>query len=279
MRTSTTRDDLLIEVDLGPRARGYFTTRGTGAPSVPEATTGPSAGEGDYAGLNLAAHVGDDPARVAASRALLEDALGLERGGIAWMNQVHSATVARAVPGDVPTADALLLDTRGAGPRPQAAAVLVADCVPVLLASDDGAVVAAVHAGRKGMLDGVVEAALGAMAEAGVEPCAVHAAIGPCVCGRCYEVPEDMRAEAGLIEPTSASTTSWGTPALDVAAGVLAQLERSGVTSITRTGLGAHAGEGPWCTLEDERFYSYRRDGVTGRIAGVVVAAPRVGRG
>lgn len=271
MRTSTTRDDLLIEVDLGPRARGYFTTRGTGAPSVPEVS--PDAGEGDYAGLNLAAHVGDDPARVAASRRLLEDALGLERGGIAWMNQVHSATVARAVPGDVPTADALLLDTRDAGPHPQAAAVLVADCVPLLLASDDGAVVSAVHAGRRGMLDGVVEAALGAMAEAGVEPGSVHAAIGPCVCGRCYEVPDGMRDDAGLVEPTSASTTSWGTPALDVAAGVLAQLERSGVASVTRAGVGPHEGEGPWCTLEDERFYSYRRDGVTGRIAGVVVAA------
>ncbi|WP_315503462.1 polyphenol oxidase family protein [Actinomyces radicidentis] len=272
MRTSTTRDDLLIEVDLGPRARGYFTTRGTGAPSVPE--TSDNAGEGDYAGLNLAAHVGDDPARVAASRRLLEEALGLEPGGIAWMNQVHSANVARAVPGDVPTADALLLDLRGDdGAHPQAAAVLVADCVPLLLASDDGAVVSAVHAGRRGMLDGVVEAALGAMVEAGVEPASVHAAIGPCVCGRCYEVPAAMRDDAGLVEPASASTTSWGTPALDVAAGVLAQLERSGVTSISRVGVGAHAGEGPWCTLEDERFYSYRRDGVTGRIAGVVVAA------
>lgn len=272
MRTGTTRDDLLIEVDLGPRVRGYFTTRGTGAPSVPEVSA--DAGEGDYAGLNLAAHVGDDPARVAASRRLLEDSLGLEPGGITWMNQVHSATVARAVPGDVPTADALLLDTRDAGPHPQAAAVLVADCVPVLLASDDGAVVAAVHAGRRGMLDGVVEAALGTMVEAGVEPGSVRAAIGPCVCGRCYEVPASMRDEAGLVEPASASTTSWGTPALDVAAGVLAQLERSGVTSIARSGAGAYEGEGPWCTLEDERFYSYRRDGVTGRIAGVVVAAP-----
>ena len=227
MRTSTTRDDLLIEVDLGPRARGYFTTRGTGAPSVPEATTGPSAGEGDYAGLNLAAHVGDDPARVAASRALLEDALGLERGGIAWMNQVHSATVARAVPGDVPTADALLLDTRGAGPRPLAAAVLVADCVPVLLASDDGAVVAAVHAGRKGMLDGVVEAALGAMAEAGVEPCAVHAAIGPCVCGRCYEVPAQMRDVAAERSPASRAVTWAGTPATIVRGGFPSRAGRS----------------------------------------------------
>lgn len=272
MRTGTTRDDLLIEVDLGPRVRGYFTTRGTGAPSVPEVSA--DAGEGDYAGLNLAAHVGDDPARVAASRRLLEDSLGLEPGGITWMNQVHSATVARAVPGDVPAADALILDARDDAPHPQAVAVLVADCVPVLLASDDGAVVAAVHAGRRGMLDGVVEAALGTMVEAGVEPGSVRAAIGPCVCGRCYEVPASMRDEAGLVEPASASTTSWGTPALDVAAGVLAQLERSGVTSIARSGAGAYEGEGPWCTLEDERFYSYRRDGVTGRIAGVVVAAP-----
>lgn len=276
MRTAITRDDL-VEVDLGPRARGYFTTRGAGA------LRAPARGEQDgrecesdpYEGLNLAMHVGDDPARVAASRADLEAALGLERGSIAWMNQVHSTTVAPAVPGQAPRADALLLDQQAPGPVPRAVGVLVADCVPLLLASQDGRVVAAVHAGRRGMLDGVVAAALAAMAQAGADPAGVHAAIGPCVCGRCYEVPEPMRASAALVEPASASWTSWGTPALDVAAAVVAQLERSGVRSIVRTGTGPHGESGgPWCTLEDERFYSYRRDGVTGRLAGVVVPAP-----
>ena len=260
----------LLAAALGPRARGCFTTRGAGAPPV--------SAQDPYAGLNLALHVGDDPARVGRARRRLEEALGLGPGrragagprppGLAWMNQIHSAVVARARlqtrPDDAPAADALVLSSRASPParRPAGAAVMVADCVPLLLAADDGTIVAAVHAGRRGMLDGVVTAAVEAMAGLGADPAGLWAAIGPAICGSCYEVPDDMRALSAQREPACASRTSWGTPGLDVAAGVLAQLERAGV---------GHISAGHWCTYEDPRFYSFRRDGTTGRLAGVVV--------
>ncbi|WP_159718261.1 peptidoglycan editing factor PgeF [Actinomyces marmotae] len=249
----------LIEADLGPRVRGYFTTRGAGAPVLPAPI------DARYAGLNLATHVEDDPAHVAACRAWLEGAVGLGGGGIAWMNQVHSDIVAHARRGSTPTADALILDARAqeARPRsPRGAGVLVADCVPLLLASADGGLVAAVHAGRRGLLGGIVPRAVEEMARLGADPSGISAAIGPSICGRCYEVPATMRDEAATIEPACAATTSWGTPGLDVAAGVIAQLQCSGVTRIA---------PGQWCTFEDERFFSYRREGATGRLAGIVL--------
>jgi len=274
----------LITVDLGAGATGYFTTRT--APDAPAAEGGP------YAGFNLALHVGDDAARVVGHRNRLARALGvgssldaavggddLSRAGIAWMNQVHSTSVAAARADATPTADALLLDTRAADPGhadsrprasarpgPTAAAVLVADCVPLLLAGADGAVVAAVHAGRRGLLAGIVPAVLDALRVAGVDPAGVCAAIGPAICGACYEVPEQLHDDAAAIEPVCAVTTRWGTPGIDLAAGVTAQLRRAGVRHVTDV----HR-----CTYEDDGLYSYRRDGVTGRQAGVVVPAPR----
>ena len=269
----------LLAAALGPRARGCFTTRGAGAPPV--------SAQDPYAGLNLALHVGDDPARVGRARRRLEEALGLGPGrragagprppGLAWMNQIHSAVVARARPqdgpDDAPAADALVLSSRDSrdrppAPRPAGVAVMVADCVPLLLAADDGTVVAAVHAGRRGMLDGVVTAAVEAMAGLGADPAGLWAAIGPAICGSCYEVPERMRDEAAAREPACAAVTRWGTPGLDIAAGVAAQLRRAGVRRIDRPG---------WCTYEDRRFYSHRRDGTTGRIVGAALVAPTGG--
>lgn len=259
---------LLLPLDLGPAARGVFTTR---------LWPGDTASHHDpYRGLNLAAHVGDSPEHVQAARRALELALGLGQGAdgevgpgvVAWMDQVHSAVVATAYRaggrGDVPRADALILDR--ADPRCEGVAgvgVLVADCVPLLLASQDGRVVAAVHAGRRGMLDGVVAATLDELERRGVGAGQLWAAIGPCICGQCYEVPEQMKAASLARESECGSRTRWGTPGLDVAAGVQAQLARAGVEHVVRGG---------WCTWEDERFYSYRREPVTGRMAGVVLA-------
>ena len=265
----------LIEADLGPGAHGYFTTRGLRARPVPAGSvdvTQPqgsgadpvsSGGEGgDYSGWNLALHVGDDPQRVHHHRRRLEELLNLEPGQhLAWMNQVHSAVVAEARVESVPTADALVLDSRVPG-APAGCCVLVADCVPLLLASRDGSLTAAVHAGRRGMLDGVVTATIESLQRSGVDPADLWAAVGPSICGSCYEVPDHMRTLSAQREPACASRTSWGTPGLDVAAGLLAQLERAGV---------GHVSAGRWCTYEDSRFYSFRRDGVTGRLAGVVL--------
>jgi copper oxidase (laccase) domain-containing protein len=108
------------------------------------------------------------------------------------------------------------------------------------------------------MVDGVVPAVLAAMRRLGAT--GITARIGPSVCGRCYEVPADMRAAVAAEEPASWATSRAGTPALDVSAGVAAQLRREGVDARTLAG----------CTVEDSRLYSYRRDHTTGRFAGLV---------
>jgi copper oxidase (laccase) domain-containing protein len=124
-------------------------------------------------------------------------------------------------------------------------------------------VVAAVHAGRSGMVAGVVPAAVDAMRSAGAGD--LHAWVGPYVCGACYEVPEQMRAEASAVVPEAYAETSWGTPALDIGAGVRAQLAAVGVATV----------DASRCTIEDEDLYSYRRQGqASGRLAGLVWVRP-----
>ncbi|MGV9338265.1 peptidoglycan editing factor PgeF [Streptomyces sp. NPDC003688] len=213
-----------------------------------------------YEELNLGGAVGDDPGAVRANRELTAKALGLDPVSVVWMNQVHGADVAVVDEpwGDrpVPEVDAIVTTRRGL-----ALAVLTADCVPVLLADPVAGVVAAAHAGRPGMVAGVVPAAVRAMTELGAEPGRIVARTGPCVCGHCYEVPEALRAEVAEAEPTAHAVTSWGTPAVDVSAGVHAQLDRLGVCDRAQS---------PVCTLESGDHFSYRRDRTTGRLAGYV---------
>ena len=235
-----------------PGVRGVFTTRAGGASLPP------------YAELNLGTHVGDDARTVRDNRARLGAAVGLPPERLVFMDQVHGSTVA-LVDGPVvepPVADALVTRTAGL-----ALAVLVADCVPVLLADPAAPVVAAVHAGRRGVELGVVLAALHAMQDCGARPERVHARLGPAVGGCCYEVPEEMRAAVaaaapGTVDPQHGGGLSRaGRPALDLRAGLARQLADAGVRHIARTG---------GCTAEDPDSFSYRRDGVTGRFAGLV---------
>ncbi|KOG21667.1 laccase [Streptomyces viridochromogenes] len=213
-----------------------------------------------YEELNLGGAVGDDPEAVLTNRELAAKSLGLAPGEVVWMNQVHGADVVE-VDGPwrdrpVPDVDAIVTAQRGL-----ALAVLTADCVPVLLADPVAGIVGAAHAGRPGMIAGVVPAVLRAMTDLGAEPSRIVARTGPAVCGRCYEVPEAMRAEVAAVEPTAHTETSWGTPAVDVAAGVHAQLGRLGVRDRAQS---------PVCTLESGDHFSYRRDRTTGRLAGYV---------
>jgi YfiH family protein len=215
---------------------------------------------GPHAGLNLAEHVGDDPAAVRANRELLAADLGLAPERLVFMNQVHGARVATVCgpwgAGAAPDeADAMVTVEPGL-----ALAVMVADCVPVLLADPAAGVVAVAHAGRPGMIAGVVPAVVAAMRAAGATD--IVSAVGPSVCGRCYEVPDTMRAQGAAVAPVSATVSWTGTPALDVASGVVAQLREAGVASIAWV---------PGCTRESPHLYSYRRTPVTGRFAGVVV--------
>ncbi|MFE1949032.1 peptidoglycan editing factor PgeF [Streptomyces sp. NPDC059524] len=214
-----------------------------------------------YAELNLGGAVGDDPAAVLRNRERAARELGLEPGRVVWMNQVHGPDV-EVVDGpwgpdaDIPCVDAIVTTRRGL-----ALAVLTADCTPVLLADPVAGVVAAAHAGRPGMIAGVVPAAVGAMVRLGADPDRIVARTGPAVCGRCYEVPAEMRADVAAVEPAAHAETSWGTPAVDVTAGVHAQLERLGVRDREQS---------PVCTLESHDHFSYRRDKATGRLAGYV---------
>ncbi|MEU3826585.1 peptidoglycan editing factor PgeF [Streptomyces sp. NPDC029080] len=213
-----------------------------------------------YEELNLGGAVGDDPDAVRTNRELAAKTLGLDPARVVWMNQVHGSDVAE-VDGPwttrvVPEVDGLVTATRDL-----ALAVLTADCVPVLLADPVAGVVAAAHAGRPGMVQGIVPAAVDAMKSLGADPARIVARTGPAVCGRCYEVPETMRAEVAAVEPAAYAETSWGTPAVDVSAGVHAQLDRLGVCDRAQS---------PVCTLESDDHFSYRRDRATGRLAGYV---------
>ncbi|WP_149181612.1 peptidoglycan editing factor PgeF [Streptomyces sp. TRM49041] len=226
-----------------------FTDRWGGVSAVP------------YEELNLGGAVGDDPAAVLANRKLAAETLGIDPGPVVWMNQVHGRDV-HVVDGpwpaeaEVPEGDAVVTARRGLP-----LAVLTADCVPVLLADPAAGVVAAAHAGRPGMVTGVVPAAVETMITLGAEPSRIVARTGPAVCGRCYEVPEAMRADVAAVEPAARAETSWGTPAVDVVAGVHAQLERLGVRDRRASGV---------CTRESGDHFSYRRDRTTGRLAGYV---------
>ncbi|MEV6049663.1 peptidoglycan editing factor PgeF [Streptomyces sp. NPDC052107] len=213
-----------------------------------------------YEELNLGGAVGDDSEAVRANRDIAAKSLGIDPDRVVWMNQVHGADVAVVDQpwGErpVPEVDAIVTARRGL-----ALAVLTADCVPVLLADPVAGVVAAAHAGRPGMVKGVVPAAVRAMAGLGADPARIVARTGPAVCGRCYEVPDAMRAEVAAVEPAAHAETSWGTPAVDVSAGVHAQLDRLGVCDRAQS---------PECTLESGDHFSYRRDRTTGRLAGYV---------
>ena len=173
------------------------------------------------------------------------------------MHQVHGADVAVTRGDDVPmpTCDALVTSTPGVALLARAA-----DCVPVLLADPATGVVAAVHSGRPGLAAGVVPAAVARMRDLGAD--GLVAWVGPHVCGACYEVPAAMRDEVAALVPESRSETSWGTPALDLGAGVRAQLADAGVSDVREVGV---------CTREDAAWPSFRRDGdAATRFAGVI---------
>ena len=244
----------MLEAGLPAPARGVFTTRDGGVSLPP------------WSSLNLAVHVDDAFAKVQRNRDLVVERLGAQGlTGLAFGKQVHGARV-RVVRGlskktsrGLDDTDGLVTTVPGIG-----LAMMGADCLPVLLAGTAGdsphvGVVGAAHVGRPGLVKGVLPEVLRVMRAEGAEH--VEAVIGPGICGRCYEVPASMAGEVEKAVPGSRATTRQGTTSVDLTAGAVSQLEREGVTVRTVGG----------CTLEQpERFYSYRRDGLTGRHAGVV---------
>lgn len=215
--------------------------------------------KGAYASLNLGAHVGDDPAHVAENRKRLRSALGLPSEP-RWLDQVHGTHVVecnRQEPDSPPQADAAI--TRESG---VVLAVMTADCLPVLLAARDGSVVGIAHAGWRGLAAGVIEATLAALR---VESSNVIAWLGPAIDQAHYEVDRtvyDAFADSPGVEDAFAPSARAGHWRCSLAKLARARLATAGMTDVT--------GGDRDTFVESERFFSYRRDGETGRMASLV---------
>ncbi|ACY99379.1 MULTISPECIES: peptidoglycan editing factor PgeF [Thermomonospora] len=232
---------------LGDRVRAAITDRKGGVSAPP------------FDERNLGGSVGDDPEAVRRNRHATARELGLDPARVVFMRQVHSAEVRYVTEpfgDDPPGLDAVFTDRPGLG-----LAVLVADCAPVLVADPVAGLVGAAHSGRAGTALGVVPALVEAMSARGADPAQMTALIGPAACGLCYEVPAELREEVAAAVPQARATTRRGTPALDLRAGIEAQLKAAGVADVRHDAR---------CTLESPELYSYRREGRTGRFAGYI---------
>ena len=224
-----------------------FTSRAGGVSAAP------------YDSFNLGAHVGDDTADVAANRARLAEVLGLPEERFVWMEQLHTNTVTLVDgPSAAPVEATDALVTRQ---KDLALCVLVADCTPVLLSDHTAGVIGAAHAGRMGARNGIAKNTVEAMVELGAEPSRIQVLLGPAAAGESYEVPEGMALDVEKHLPGSRTRTKKGTSGIDVRAGLVRQLLSLGVT---------HIDADPRDTITDKDFFSHRREGVTGRQAGVI---------
>lgn len=273
-------DCLLPDWPALPRVKALVTTRAGGTSLPPFGSPGNGdGGEGDHAGsgsarpggLNLGAHTGDDPAAVAVNRDRL---CRLIQAQPAWLNQIHGSEVVLAE-------DALRALRSGNGPwtadasataQPGiACVVMVADCLPVLLADRLGRAVGAAHAGWRGLVGGVLERAAGKVATLAGPQAELQAYLGPCIGPRVFEVGAEVRdafvaaAAADERDATSAAFATHAVPGkywADLPALARLRLARVGVR---------HTAGGAHCTVtENHRFYSYRRERTTGRFAGLI---------
>jgi YfiH family protein len=213
--------------------------------------------EGPYASLNLAAHVGDRAEAVAANRLLLREAARLPAEPL-WLEQVHGTEVARhgGAPGSPPRADAAVAREPG-----RVCAVMTADCLPVVFADRAGTRVAVAHAGWRGLVGGVLQATMAALE---ASPAELYAWLGPAIGPAAFEVGPEVRDAylASLAVPDTDACfrpNERGRYLADLHALARLVLRQAGVTAV-------HGGG--WCTYQDaQRFFSFRRDGVTGRMA------------
>lgn len=206
--------------------------------------------QGVFASFNLGDHVSDDHEDVQANRALLAS----KYGPVQFMNQVHGSriVIVESVTDEAPTADAMVTGIAGV-----TLAVIVADCIPLLLTSTES--VAAVHVGRRGLLNGVAAKTVELMREMGASK--IRAVLGPAICGRCYEVSQEVHDEVVALHPLASARTAAGTPALDLPKALKASLAAEGISEISDLQI---------CTVESADHFSYRRDGLTGRQVGLV---------
>jgi len=214
--------------------------------------------QGVFSSFNLGTHVGDDPSAVAVNRGRVVASV---QGTPVWLNQVHGTRVfdtARFSVGDQPPeADALF--SRKAG---VVCAVMTADCLPVLFCDLDGSVVVAAHAGWRGLLAGVLEEAIAAIDVPGQN---LMAYLGPAIGPQAFEVGDEVRSVFVAADEISASAfkpSESGKWLADIYLLARQRLTGQGVTRIYG---------GSFCTVsESDRFFSYRRDGQTGRMASMI---------
>ncbi len=229
--------------DAPAGVRAHVTTRAGGA------------SRGAWADFNLAEHVGDDPDAVRVNRARLAAALALP-GPPRWLAQIHSGRCVDAARVTTPVAaDASF--TRVAG---VVCAVLTADCLPILVCARDASAVAAIHAGWRGLDAGVIPATIAALE---LPPARLCAWIGPSIGPEAYAVGSELRdrfvaRDRAYVASFERRAGAWHA---DLRAIARHQLARAGVEAIAVSEL---------CTFRDRRFYSYRRDGVTGRFASLI---------
>jgi len=238
----------------GGRVAALMSTRGGGVSS------------GVWRSLNLGGAVGDDAAAVAENRRRFEAALGVRA---VYLRQVHGPRVATlpdagAARGEPIEADAAISTEPGT-----ACTVLVADCLPVLFAAPGGRAVGAAHAGWRGLAGGVLEATVTALCHAAAcVPSELHAWLGPCIGPRQFEVGADV------LEACGGGARFVPRPRPDGAMRWLADLPGLARDRLQAAGLASISG-GTWCTVEEaSRFFSFRRDGVTGRMAAAVWLRP-----
>ena len=245
---------MVPEWPVPARVRALSTLRGGGASVAP------------YASLNLGGHVGDEAAAVARNRAALRLEAGLP-GEPRWLSQVHGTRVVDldaaggGAPAVVQEGDAAV--TRSPG---RVCAILTADCLPVLLASSSGAAVAAVHAGWRGLAAGVIEAAVAALGVPGPQ---LYAWLGPAIGPAAFEIGAEVREALLAGDPggeRAFGVNARGRFTADLFTLARRRLRRAGVERVFGGGECTHAQPG--------RFFSHRRDGVTGRQATLVWIAP-----
>ena len=206
-----------------------------------------------WASFNLGDHVGDDPLHVAANRTRLRQHLPAEPG---WLKQIHGVTVVEA------GADLLEADAAFSRQRGSVCAVLTADCLPVLFCDRAGSVVAAAHAGWRGLADGVLEATVAAMQ---VPPGDILAWMGAAIGPQAFEVGDEVRQAFVAQHPEAAMAFRPHAPGK-----WLADIYQLARTRLVSAGVRAIYGGGRCTFTETDRFFSYRRDGVSGRMASLI---------
>lgn len=221
--------------------------------------------QGPYSSLNLADHVGDDLDAVQQNRTVIAAEFGLSPGNVAIMAAAHGNDVAVVDHGGtVPEVDGLVTTTPGLG-----LLALAADCATVALVDQAKGIIGAVHSGWRGVAANAVGATVETMIARGADVNTIVAAIGPVICPGCYEVSQEVRAEVTRTTPAAAAQTRWGTPSVDLHAGIRSQLADRGVHRVTCE---------QECTYETPELFSYRRDGVTGR-HGMLIAMSQAAHG